>query len=145
MCLSCLKLSKSALQAEIVFNCCAKIEVYHHKIYLCKMFGTKRNILFGHGLSKDQHTPPSGFSHFFACRKLSSILSFTNMYPIGSDIIMSTFSGMSTYTEYIIRYVCSHRVHAMKVELHVNSTFASRLIIHVANTRVCEGTLGRNR
>ena len=34
MCLSCLKLSKSALQAEIVFNCCVKIEVYHHKIYL---------------------------------------------------------------------------------------------------------------
>ena len=43
-----------------------------------------------------QVVPVLGFSHFFACRKLSNILSLKSMYPIGSEMIVSTFSGNDT-------------------------------------------------
>ena len=34
---------------------------------------------------------PPGFKNFFACKNVSNILSLRSMYPIGSDMITSTF------------------------------------------------------
>lgn len=38
---------------------------------------------------------PPGKSHFFACKYVSNIRSLYSIYPIGSDMITSTFSGSS--------------------------------------------------
>ena len=37
--------------------------------------------------------PPGCRKNFFAWRYVSNILSLNNMYPIGSETIISTFSG----------------------------------------------------
>ena len=39
---------------------------------------------------------PPGLSHFLACRKVSSMRSLKSMYPMGSEMMMSTISGSST-------------------------------------------------